>query len=62
LLVDSQGGVAQVVVVRADPPGYFEDTVRQTLGTWLFHPWPSGAGGSARCWVSTAVKFKLDGL
>jgi protein TonB len=59
LTLDARGRVSEVVIVHARPPGYFEETVRSTLGEWRFQPSAQDEGGG-RSQVTTTVKFELD--
>jgi TonB family protein len=38
VLIDARGHVAEVTVMEADPPGYFEDAARKTLERAAFSP------------------------
>lgn len=59
-LVDRQGQVRELTIVKAQPPGVFEDTVRRTLPRWRFRPGVKD-GRPVDTWVETVIRFKLEG-
>lgn len=59
-LVDKQGGVSHLEVLKAEPPGIFEETVLRTVGRWRFAPGVKD-GEAVETWVETTIRFKLEG-
>jgi len=58
-LVDREGLVQNVRIVKAEPEGYFEPAVRNALATWRFRPGRLGRSKVATE-VETTIVFKLD--
>jgi protein TonB len=58
-VVDADGTVRDISIVRAEPPGIFEDTVRHTISRWRFKP-GMRRGEAVATLVQTAIVFKLD--
>ena len=58
-LVDVAGRVSRIAILRADPPGLFDDAVLQTLPDWRFAP-GSVAGKPVNTWVTTTIVFRID--
>ena len=58
-LVDEQGEVEEIQVLKAEPPGYFERSVRRCVSQWRFSP-PKFQGMPASVWMETVIRFKLD--
>ncbi|MCB2188011.1 MAG: energy transducer TonB [Deltaproteobacteria bacterium] len=58
-LVDLHGQVKQLVVLKAQPPGYFEETVLRTVAHWRFHPALQG-GAPQESWQETVIRFELE--
>jgi len=59
ILVDEQGQVKQAEVVRAEPPGVFEDAVLSAVRRWRFRPGLE-QGRCVSAWMETTVRFKLE--
>jgi len=59
ILVDERGQVRQAEVVRAEPPGVFEEAVLSAVRRWRFRPGIEG-GRSVSAWMETTVRFKLE--
>jgi periplasmic protein TonB len=59
LLVDDRGRVREVKIVRADPKGIFENSVKKALFKWQFEPGVS-AGQTTTAWVRQTVLFRLE--
>ena len=57
--INESGAVEGLKIIRAEPPGYFEKTVRQTVPRWRFKPGVVG-GRPVRTLVETTIVFKLD--
>jgi protein TonB len=58
-VVDTDGTVRDISIIRAEPPGIFDDTVRHTLSRWRFKP-GMRRGEAVATLVQTAIVFKLD--
>jgi protein TonB len=58
-LVDPEGLVKDIRIVRAKPAGYFESAVKNALATWRFRPGRLGRSKVATE-VETTIVFKLD--
>ena len=58
-LVDRQGGVRNLEVIKAKPAGVFEETVLKTVGRWRFAPGVKD-GEPVETWVETIIRFKLE--
>jgi len=59
-LVDRQGQVRHLSVLKAEPPGVFEETVLRTVARWRFRP-GLHEGQAVEAWVETTIRFKLEG-
>ncbi len=57
--INESGAVEGLKIIRAEPPGYFEKTVRQTVPRWRFKPGMIG-GRAVKTLVETTIVFKLD--
>lgn len=57
-LVRRDGTVGDIVIVSADPPGVFEQAVRDAIATWRFEPGVL-AGEPVPAWVDMPVSFDL---
>jgi len=58
-LVDREGLLRDVKIVKAEPAGYFEQAVRNALATWRFRPGRLGRS-KVTTEVETTIVFKLD--
>ena len=56
--VTRQGRVEGVEIIKAEPPGYFEKAVRETVSGWRFHPGMVD-GTQVKTLVETTIVFKL---
>ena len=56
--VTRQGRVEGLKIIKADPPGYFEKAVRETVANWRFQP-GMVAGAKVKTLVETTIVFKL---
>lgn len=59
LVVDQQGRVAEVEILDQEPPGVFEQAVRQSVAKWRFEP-GTVAGVPVQTVAETRIRFKLD--
>lgn len=57
--VDEQGGVNQVQVLEAKPPGIFEKSVMQCVSRWRFNP-GTIEGIPVRAKMETTVRFEME--
>ena len=58
-LVDRTGTVQTLEILKAVPPGVFEDSVRQAVARWKFQPGRKD-GKAVSTWMVTTIKFELD--
>ena len=58
-IVDQQGLVKELEIIRAEPAGYFEEAVRAALANWHFRP-GMVANNKVMTQVETTIVFKLD--
>jgi len=58
-IVDQQGLVKELKIIRAEPEGYFEQSVRTALANWHFRP-GTVANHKVMTQVETTIVFKLD--
>ncbi len=56
--VTRDGSVSGLEIVKAEPPGFFEKSVRQTVSKWRFQP-GMVAGSKVKTLVETTIVFKL---
>jgi protein TonB len=59
LLVDEQGKVLQVRVLKSQPPGVFDAAVDKAVRTWSFRP-AVHKGRPVRVWVKQRIRFRLN--
>ncbi|HDS16125.1 MAG TPA: energy transducer TonB [Proteobacteria bacterium] len=57
-LVTRQGLVEGLEIIAAEPPGYFEKAVQETVANWRFEPGLVN-GAKVRTMVETTIVFKL---
>jgi TonB family protein len=58
LLVNDHGGVDDVRIIAAQPPGVFEESVKQTVPGWRFKPGIL-MGRPVKTLVATTIRFEL---
>lgn len=58
-IVDQQGLIKELEIIRAEPKGYFEAAVRTALANWHFRP-GTVANHKVMTRVETTIVFKLD--
>ena len=58
LLINERGGVDRVKVLRADPPGVFEETAQTAIRNWQFEPATYG-GEPVKVWANQTIRFEL---
>jgi periplasmic protein TonB len=59
-MVRRDGTVGEVIIEAADPPGVFEDAVRDAVQRWRFEPGRL-AGEAVAAWVVMPITFDMDG-
>ncbi len=57
ILIDENGNVAQVRIIRATPKGFFEEEAYRTLLKWKFSP-PRKKGVPVKVWKVVTIQFK----
>lgn len=60
-LVQRDGTVGEIVIEAADPPGVFEDAVREAVARWRFEPGRL-AGEAVAAWVVMPITFNMEGV
>ncbi|NIA20295.1 MAG: TonB family protein [Xanthomonadaceae bacterium] len=58
-IVNQQGLVKEIEIIRAEPEGYFEQSVKTALANWHFRP-GTVANDKVMTQVETTIVFKLD--
>lgn len=58
-LVDQEGGVREIRIVEAQPPGIFDGTVKRTVPKWRFKPGKKD-GKPVDTWVELTIRFDLN--
>ncbi len=58
-LVDREGRVRNLEILEADPPGVFEDAVREAIPAWRFRPGRQD-GRTVETLVELPIRFELD--
>ncbi len=58
-LVDASGAVRELHIVEAQPAGFFEHAVEQTIPRWRFKPGQKD-GHAVETWMETTIRFQLD--
>jgi periplasmic protein TonB len=58
-LVDTTGTVRSLEILKAIPPGIFEDSVRQAITRWKFQPGRKD-GKTVSTWMVTTINFELN--
>ncbi len=58
MLIDAQGQVEAAKVLRADPPGVFEDAALAAVRQWAWQP-ARQAGAPVKVWVEQPVRFQM---
>jgi TonB family protein len=59
LLVDADGSVRQVNILKSKPEGVFDEAVGQAAAGWMFKPGKIG-GKPVPTWVTTTLQFRLN--
>jgi protein TonB len=59
LLVDREGRVGAVRIVAAQPPGHFEEAVREAVAGWTFRP-AQKDGQPVEAWLTATISFRLE--
>jgi len=58
-VVNEQGGVEGIIVLDADPPGVFDQSVKRCVSRWRFKP-GTVEGQPVKAWVETTIRFELE--
>ena len=58
-LVDENGQVSHIRILKSNPPGIFDESVLKTLPSWRFSP-AKLRGEAVSCWVITTIQFELE--
>ncbi len=59
-LVDAEGTVREIKVLKAHPKGYFEEAVREAVSRWRFIP-GRREGKPVNTWMAVTIRFELRG-
>lgn len=59
VLVDKDGSVRQVNILKSKPEGVFDQAVRKAVASWRFHPGEVG-GEPVASWSTTTLHFRLN--
>ncbi len=59
-LVDAEGTVRKIKVLKAHPKGYFEEAVREAVSRWRFIP-GRREGKPVNTWMAVTIRFELRG-
>ena len=59
LLIDERGQVDRLKVLRADPPGTFEEAAKGAVRDWQFEPATYG-GEPVKVWANQTIRFELE--
>ncbi len=57
-LVDNEGRVSDITILKSNPRGIFDSSVLKTLPSWKFTP-GSVQGNKVATWVVTTIEFNL---
>lgn len=58
-LVSQDGSVSDVTILKADPEGFFEQSVLATVPRWRFQPGKI-SGRAVAAWVETTIRFEFQ--
>jgi len=58
-LVDENGYVSNIKVLKSTPPGIFDDSVLKALPSWRFSP-GKVRGHAVSTWVVTSIEFDME--
>ncbi len=58
LLINERGAVERIKVLRADPPGVFEEAAKTSVRDWAFEPATYG-GEAVKVWATQTIRFEL---
>lgn len=59
VLVGTDGRVKKLQILEANPPGVFEDAVREAVPNWTFNP-ARYRGRPVEAWVTIPIPFRLN--
>ncbi len=60
-LVNKNGYVSDIKILKSTPPGIFDDSVLNALPSWKFSP-GKVHGHAVSTWIVTTIEFKLEGV
>ncbi|MBN1904051.1 MAG: energy transducer TonB [Deltaproteobacteria bacterium] len=60
-LVDKDGKVSRLEIIRATPPGIFDQSVIDTVSQWRFEPGMI-KGNRVNTWMVTTIEFRISDL
>ena len=60
-LVNAQGCVSRIQILKSTPPGIFDQSVRRSLVSWRFAPGKI-SGRAVSTWVITTIEFEMEGI
>lgn len=58
-LVDIEGAVREIEILKAVPRGYFEEAVREAVNRWRFIP-GKVRGEPVNTWMAVTIRFELE--
>lgn len=58
-IVERDGSVSRVDILKSSPPGVFDQSARSAFGRWRFKPGRDG-GKTVRVWVRKRLEFQLQ--
>jgi protein TonB len=58
-LVDADGMVSSVEIVRSEPAGVFDDATMAAVRQWRFQP-AKIKGAAVACWAQSSINYELD--
>jgi periplasmic protein TonB len=58
--ITATGTVRDPIVVKADPPGIFDDAALKSIARWRYNPKVEGGVAVERVGVETIIRFQLE--
>jgi protein TonB len=59
MMVDRDGRVKNIEILKGEPEGVFEDATKEAVVRWRFQP-AKVKGAAVACWVKTAINYELE--
>lgn len=59
MMVDRDGQVKNIEILKGEPEGVFEDATKEAVTRWRFQP-AKIKGKAVACWVKTAINYELE--